>query len=107
MTTGVSDTVTRGDFVSGVGSGGLVTNAAFGTQVENRSEVFKSNQGDFYVVRPLWKDTVDSIPWDSPAINTIRISLASTARRKAYYDWYLDYKREADIDSKFDEYYMD
>ncbi len=107
LTAGVSDTVTRRDFVSGVGSGGLVTNAAFGTQVGNRSEVFKSNQGDFYVVSPLWKDSVDSIPWGSPAINTIRTSLASAARQKAYYDWYLDYKREADIDSKIDEYYMD
>ncbi len=107
LTAGVSDTVTRRDFVSGVGSGGLVTNVAFGTEVEKRSDVFKSKQGDYYVVRPMWKDTVDSIPWDSPAISTIRTSLASTARQKAYYDWYLDYKREADIDSRFDEFYMD
>jgi peptidyl-prolyl cis-trans isomerase D len=106
ISSGMSDTTTRREYVPVVGYNSKVTATAFGLKAGTMSEVIESD-GAYFVVRPLWHARVEEIPWDSPAIARIRQDLAMAVRQKAYGQWYANLKREADIENNLDEYFMD
>lgn len=106
VTSGVSDTVSVSDFVTGVGSNSKVAATAFTMPEGKVSGVIEYN-GNFYIVKTLYKKDVDSIPWDSPEIEQIKNRLSQQAQQKVYYDWYMAYKNKSDIKSNVNDLYMD
>ncbi|MBD3390456.1 MAG: hypothetical protein GF418_00435 [Chitinivibrionales bacterium] len=103
---GVTDTITRNQFVPSVGFDNEPVAATFALPAGARSGVIQTSKASF-VVRPLWRDTVESIPWDSPAVRQTRLSLMSDARENAYYAWYQNYRDKAKLENNLSEYYMD
>lgn len=106
VSSGVTDTVSRRDYVPSVGYNAKATAAAFGLEAGTVSEVIEDD-GAFFVVRPLWHSRVEEVPWDSERVARIRNDLAMSARQRAYYEWYASLKRDADIEDNLDDYYMD
>jgi peptidyl-prolyl cis-trans isomerase D len=104
--TGVTDTVTRNQYVASIGFDSEPINAAFALPPHARSKVIRSGRA-FYAVRPLWYSKVTEIPWNAQDVQQIAYSLSKSEREKAYYAWYLSQKNKAKIEDNLDQYYMD
>jgi peptidyl-prolyl cis-trans isomerase D len=103
---GVTDTITRNQYAPGVGFNNEAFAAAFAVAVNKRSPIVQAD-GDLFVVRPLWRNEIADIPWDSPAVSGIRGTMMATAAQKVYYDWYYRYKERAKVVDNLDDFYMD
>jgi len=103
---GVTDTVTRVQYVAPLGYDNPAIAVALVLPVGKQSPAIQSAAG-FCVVKPLWQSKVDTIPWNSDEIQRIATSLVKAEREKAYFTWYIDYRRKAKVEDNLDEYYMD
>jgi hypothetical protein len=103
---GVSDTVTRRQYVSNIGMDNQPLAAAFGIPLNSISKVIPS-KNYFYLVKTLWRSPVDTLPMNSPDMQQISREYANTERQKAYIQWYTDYKKQSGVIDKLNEYYMD
>jgi parvulin-like peptidyl-prolyl isomerase len=103
---GVTDTVTRNEFVAPVGYDNEAITVAFTAPQGMRSRVVKTATAIF-VVRPLWQDKVEQIPWNSDEVRRVAGTLARDARENAYVAWYIDRKSKAKIEDNLSDYYMD
>ncbi|MBD3319595.1 MAG: hypothetical protein GF350_00705 [Chitinivibrionales bacterium] len=106
VSSGTTDTVTCKEYVAGVGRENKVIAAAFALDTNTQSDIIEE-AGTFYVVKPLWHDRVESIPWQSPRLASIVQKLLQANSQKLYYDWYLNKKEQADIEDNVGEYYYD
>jgi peptidyl-prolyl cis-trans isomerase D len=100
-----SDTVTRKSFVPGLGQASPAVYAALALPQGTVSKVIKVNDG-YVVVRPIWQQKSDQIPWESPEIKTVESELLAAERQRVYGDWYLALKRKAKVEEKLNEYYL-
>ncbi len=103
---GVTDTISLSGFVPGIGSNNKVTATAFALGEGKLSGVIEHGE-NYYIVKTLYKEGVDSIPWDSPEIEQIKDRLTQQSKQKVYYDWYIAYKNKSDIKSNVDDLYLD
>jgi hypothetical protein len=91
---------------SRIGSNNKVTATAFALGEGKLSGVIEHGE-NYYIVKTLYKEGVDSIPWDSPEIEQIKDRLTQQSKQKVYYDWYIAYKNKSDIKSNVDDLYLD
>ncbi len=107
LSSDVSDTVSRKDYVPAVGYNNEVHAAAFNVPLNSLSPIVETKDA-YFVVRPVWRKEIENISeWDSPEMITIRQTLVSNAKQKAYYDWYMQVKDQAKVVDNLDEYYID
>ncbi len=106
LVAGTTDTVSGAQYIPGVGYNSKVAAAASALPVGKISSLIE--QGNtYFLVKPLWKDAVDSISWDSHEITMIRDRLKSQMTQRAYYDWYTTYKNNAKVSSNVNDIYLD
>jgi hypothetical protein len=89
-----------------VGYNSKVAVAAHALPIGKISPVIEQDKS-YYLVKPLWKDTIDSIPWDSNEITLTRERLKSQMTHRAYFDWYTAYKNDVKITSNVNDIYLD
>jgi hypothetical protein len=106
ISSAVSDTVTRGSFVPGLGYGTGAVVTAFVLPLRTRSDIIETAEG-YCVVLPLWRKPAGEIPWGTQETESLKMRLAAEQQQRVYYAWYLSYKSRLDIESRIDEYYMD
>lgn len=107
LSSDISDTVSRKEYVPAVGYNNQVHAAAFTTPVNSISPVVEAKDG-FFLVRPVWRDEITEMPdWNAPQLAGIRNKLITSAKQKAYYDWYLQVKNQSKVENNLDEYYID
>lgn len=106
VTSGITDTVTRKQYVPNVGYNNSAVAVAFALPENTLSNIVEDKDA-FFIVKPVWKNLVNSIPTQGPEIQRIEESLAQQARRNAYMEWYVSYKQKFDIEEKIDHYYYD
>jgi len=106
LVSGTTDTISCAQYIPGVGYNSKVAAVAHALPVGKISPLIEQNNS-YFLVKTLWKDVVDSIPWNSNEINLIRSRLKSQMSQKAYYDWYMAYKNNAKISSNVNDIYLD
>ncbi len=106
VNSGVTDTVTANDYIPGIGYRTKVAAAAIALPVGKVSSPVEYNN-TYYIVKPLWKNTIDSIPWGSEEIKQAEMNLKQQQQQIMYRDWYMSYKNRAKIVSNIDEIYLD
>jgi len=106
LVSGTTDTISCAQYIPGVGYNSKVAAVAHALPVGKISPLIEQNNS-YFLVKTLWKDVVDSIPWNSHEINLIRSRLKSQMSQKAYYDWYMAYKNNAKISSNVNDIYLD
>ncbi len=104
LVSGVTDTVTRKQYITDVGYNTVVTAIAF-TLAENEVSPVIESEGAFYVIKPLWIHIEETIPWESVAVARIKSDLTEKARKNAYMEWYVSYKNSKEIEEHIDKYY--
>lgn len=104
---GVTDTVRRSGYIPGIGRENKAVAAGFAAPVGHRSDIVTISSGVCFVVKPLWKSTVDSIPWGSPEVQAARRRLMAETGKRVYFDWYRAYKDRMNIKENLDKYYLD
>jgi hypothetical protein len=104
LTSGISDTVSRKQYVPDVGYNNPAIAKAFSIPVGTLSKVVEADRA-FFIVKPHWKDIVDSIPWGSDAVYRVTYSLIEQSRKDVYMDWYVDYRKRLDIEEKIDKFF--
>jgi peptidyl-prolyl cis-trans isomerase D len=103
---GKTDTVTRAKYIPQVGVGNQAVAAAFALKPGAVSNIIKTKEA-LFLVKPLWQQKVDNIPWTSSEMLALRKKIESETVQKVYYDWYLDYRNRAKIIDNLNQYYMD
>ena len=104
---GVTDTVSGTDYVSQVGYSTPVVATALALPIGTVSPVVEYG-GSCFIVKPLWKMEIDSIPSiDSPEMQEIASQLRQKAAQKIYIDWYTSYKKRAKVKSNIGDIYLD
>lgn len=107
VTSGTTDTVSGSIYIPGIGYSTPVAAEALALPVQQLSSVI-AYQKNFYIIRTLWKNTIDSIPsLQSSEMQQIAEQLQQQSSQKVYYAWYLDYKKNAKIKSNINELYLD
>jgi peptidyl-prolyl cis-trans isomerase D len=106
ITSGVSDTVSAASYVPPVGFANQALATAFSLPIGTVSSPVEV-PGGVCVVKPLWRSTLDSIPWESPALAEIKRTAAQVAAQKVYVDWYMTAKRAARVKSNIEQFYVD
>lgn len=106
LVSGVTDTVSKAQYVQGVGYNSKVTAAAYSLPTGKVSPLIE-NGNTYYLVKTLWKNKVDNIPWDSQEITLIKERLKSQMVQRAYFDWYMAYKEKARVQSNVNDLYLD
>lgn len=107
VTSGTTDTVSGLVYIPGIGYATPVAAEALALPVQQLSKVI-AYQKNFYIIKTLWKNSIDSIPLlSSPEMQQIAEQLKQQSSQKVYYAWYLDYKKKAKIKSNIDELYLD
>lgn len=106
LTAGVSDTVSRKQYVPDVGYDSRPVSVAFGLPLGALSEVIEAD-GAFFLVKPLWRHEVQSIPWGGSEVARIREELARASRQSAYTEWYANYRRGVEVEDHLSDYYFD
>ena len=104
LTSGVTDTVARKIFIPDVGYNNPAVSAAFSVPVGKVSKVVEADRA-FFIVKPLWKDIVDSIPWGSDAVYRVSYALIEESRKNVYMNWYINYRKKIDIEEKLDQFF--
>jgi peptidyl-prolyl cis-trans isomerase D len=106
IASGVSDTVSRVSYITGIGSDNKVTAVAFALPVGKRSGLIESN-GTCFLVRPLWKGPAVTAPWGSPEMSTLSNQKFQSISRQIFTSWYLQIKNKANVTSSIDKIYID
>lgn len=106
LVSGKVDSVAVSDYIPGIGYNSKVAVIAASVPEGKLSDVIEYRD-DFYIVKTLWKNSVDSIDWDSPQVKKIEEKLNMQKKQKVYLDWYTDYKAKADIVSNITDLYLD
>ncbi len=107
VTSGVTDTVGGADYIAGIGYSTPVAAAALALPEGKISKVIEYD-GNFFLVKPLVKVQIDSIPAiDAPEMQEISSRLQQRTAQKIYIDWYIDYKKKANIKSNIEDIYLD
>jgi parvulin-like peptidyl-prolyl isomerase len=101
----VSDTVSRRDFVPGVGYNTKPVAAAFGGRLNTRSGIVEGD-GAYFLVRPTWRETIEEVPAEDPQLASIRQELKAGAGQRAYFEWYTALKNSANVEDRLNDYYM-
>lgn len=104
LTSGVTDTVVRKIYIPDVGYNNPAVVAAFSLPEGQVSKVMEADRA-FFIVKPLWKDIVDSIPWGSDAVYRVTYGLIEESRKNVYMDWYVNYRKKIDIEEKIDKFF--
>lgn len=104
FTSGVTDTVARKIYIPDVGYNNPAVVAAFSLPEGQISKVIEADRA-FFVVKPLWKDIVDSIPWGSDAVYRVTFGLIEESRKNVYMNWYINYRKKIDIEEKIDKFF--
>lgn len=99
-----TDTVSRKQYIPEIGYDNAAVTAAFVLPNGTLSNVLKVDRS-FYLVRPLWKNTLDSIPWTSDDIPRIKEQLVQQKQRSIYMDWYVSYKNTMNISDNLNEFF--
>jgi peptidyl-prolyl cis-trans isomerase D len=103
---GTTDTVTRMSYIAGIGSNTKAAAVAFALPVGKRSGLIACN-GTYFIVRPLWKAPLVTVPWGSQQISMTEARMMGELRQRIYMSWYLDYKNRQKIISNLDRIYLD
>ena len=105
---GVTDTVSGNEFVTGIGYSSPVTALAMVTPVGEISPVIEDD-GACYIVKPLWKKDADPLPASAadPKVVEIADQLKQRTQQRIYMDWYYNYKNHSKIKSNVDEIYVE
>ncbi|MBN1575185.1 MAG: SurA N-terminal domain-containing protein [Chitinispirillaceae bacterium] len=104
---GVTDTVNGSDHVSNIGYSSPVVARALALPIRTVSPVVEFD-GNCFIVKPLWKKEVDSIPsFVAPEMQEIAANLRQQAAQKIYFEWYVNYKKKAKIKNNINDIYMD
>lgn len=106
LVSGTTDTISCAQYIPGVGYNSKVAAAAHALPVGKISPLIEQDNS-YFLVKPLWKGSIDSIPWDSNEITLIRDRLKNQMTQKAYYDWYTAYKNDVKIASNVNDIYLD
>ncbi len=107
VVSGVTDTVSGSEFITHIGFSTPVVAKALYLPEGTRSDVITYKENCF-LIRTLWKSAPDSIPaFESPDMLQIATQLQQQSRQQIYYQWYLDYKNRAKIQSNINDIYMD
>jgi len=106
LISGTTDTISCAQYIPGVGYNSKVAAAAHALPVGKISPLIEQDKS-YFLVKPLWNDTVDSIPWDSNEITMIRDRLRHQMTQRAYFDWYTAYKNDVKISSNVNDIYLD
>lgn len=107
VTSGVTDTVDGAKYVPQIGFSSPVTAKAMYLPEGTVSEVITYN-GYCFLVKTLWKSTVDSLPGvATPEMMQIASQLQQQSQQQIYYEWYLHYKNKAKITSNVNDLYID
>jgi len=106
ITSGVSDTVNAMGYIEGIGYQNEAVAVAFALPADTRSKAVKINTG-FCAVKPVWKSTIDTIDWNSPDIARIKQTYILQKRQRAFYNWYLAAKEDAEIVDNLSMYYAE
>ena len=104
FTSGVTDTVARKIYIPDVGYNNPAVVAAFSLPEGQISKVMEADRA-FFIVKPLWKDIVDSIPWGSDAVYRVTFGLIEESRKNVYMDWYVNYRKKINIEEKLDKFF--
>lgn len=104
LTSGITDTVSRKQYIPDVGYNNTAVAIAFTLPDNSISTVIEADKA-FYVVKPLWKERIDSIPWQSGDLQRIKMALIQGAAQNAYAEWYMDYKSTMDIEENIKKYF--
>ena len=104
FTSGVTDTVARKIYIPDVGYNNPAVVAAFSLPEGQISKVMEADRA-FFIVKPLWKDIVDSIPWGSDAVYRVTYALIEESRKNVYMDWYVNYRKKINIEEKLDKFF--
>lgn len=104
---GVSDTMTASQpfSSSGVNFGDAVS-VSLSLQQSQSSKPFVS-QGNVFVVRPLWKQTIAEVDLSDPLVQNIRMQLERENSQNMYAQWYMAKKQVSKIMDNLRNYYMD
>lgn len=103
---GTTDTVSVSDYIPEMGTRSKVAAVATTLSPGQVSDVIE-HQNNLYIVKTLWKNSVDSIPWGSYEVKQTADRLTQQTTQRIYYDWYTGYKDNAKITSNIENYYMD
>jgi peptidyl-prolyl cis-trans isomerase D len=106
VVSGKTDTITRAKYIPQVGFDNQAVAAVFALKTGQVSGVIKTKDA-LFVVKPLWQQKVDVIPWTSTEMSSLRKKFESETMQKIYYDWYLDYRNRAKIEDNLNQFYMD
>lgn len=106
LVSGVTDTVSKSQFVPGIGYNSKVAAAAYSLPIGKVSTLIQKDN-TYYLVRPLWKNSIDSISWESKEVATIGDRIRNQMTQRAYYEWYLGYKEKAKVISNVNDLYLD
>jgi peptidyl-prolyl cis-trans isomerase D len=106
LTCGVTDSVSRMQFIPQVGYNNTVVAAAFALPDGKVSGPVTAS-GAVFIVKPLWHRRIDAVPANSLDIATLRQKMESQAAEKIYMDWYLDLKSRSDVIDNLKQFYMD
>lgn len=106
LVAGVTDTTTRSRYISGLGYNTPPVAAAFAAPIGQRTGIIESDEG-YFSVKPLWREEIDSIPWESAEVRQIRQRMIQQERQRAYSEWYTHYKEQADVEDRLAEFYTE
>lgn len=104
VTSGVSDTVSRKQYVADVGYNNAAVATAFILEPGTMSNIVKADKS-YFLIKTLYKDLVKEIPWKSEKIATVKDNLVSQNKRNAYMEWYTSYKNTFEIEDNVKEYF--
>ncbi|MDG5815104.1 peptidylprolyl isomerase [Chitinispirillales bacterium ANBcel5] len=106
VSSGISDTVGRNDFIPNVGFNSKVAHVALSTEPGSLSDVIEQ-EGDHFIVRTNWLSETAPLDTDSPLFAAQRRNLISQNKENIYGKWYIDRKSNARIESNVDRIYRD
>jgi hypothetical protein len=104
LVSGVSDTVSRMQYVAEVGYNNRALETAFTLPTGSVSPVVEAD-GSFFIIKPLIREPVETIPWESTEIAKVKATLTEKSRRNAYMEWYVNYRKSIHIEEKLDKYF--
>ncbi|MBN1983945.1 MAG: peptidylprolyl isomerase [Chitinivibrionales bacterium] len=100
----VTDTVSRKQYVPDVGYDNPVVTAALTLPIGTVSKVIKADRS-FFLVRPLWKHTLDSIPSNDPDVTRLQEQVLNQQRQNAYMEWYTSFKNNLKVTENLADYF--
>ena len=106
MVTGKADSVNALRYVPQVGINNQAVAAAFALNDGKVSGVIRAKDA-LFIVKPFWHKRIETIPWNSAEVSSLRNKMESENAQKMYVDWYLGLKSRAKIVDNLNQFYMD